>query len=123
MSAFDAGSSTDYLREGVVASGLGGLAGFARILLDPEKVSPGWIVRRVLFASILGFFVSIGLEGSGYITSPGLRGSVVGVICLFGSEILDAGTRWIRARLSREVEKVEKPRRKGARKSPRKTRG
>lgn len=123
MSSLDAGSSADYLREGVVASGLGGLAGLARILLSTEPVSPGWVARRIAFASILGFFSGVALEGSGYITNPGLRGAAVGVVCLFGSELLDAATRWVRARLSREVLKVEKQSRKPARKRSRKTRG
>lgn len=95
------------LRDGVVASVIGGLSMCARLLLSTERVSWGWVARRVLAAAITA--VVVGYAVQDYISSPGLRMGAIGAISYASPEALDALLRWVKARAEREVEKVSKP--------------
>jgi len=92
------------LRDGLVASVIGGLSMCTRLLLSTEKVSWGWVVRRVLAASITAIVVHAVVQD--YIASPGLRIGAIGAISYASPEALDALLRWIKAKANREVEKV-----------------
>ena len=92
------------LRDGLVASVIGGLSMCSRLLLSTEKVSWGWVVRRVLAASITAIVVHAVVQD--YIASPGLRIGAIGAISYASPEVLDALVRWIKAKANREVEKV-----------------
>lgn len=92
------------LKDGVVASVLGGLAMTARLLLSTEPVSFGWVVRRVLAAAITAALVGYGIQE--HISSPGLRMAVVGAAGYAAPECLDYLMRYIKARGEKEVAAV-----------------
>lgn len=95
------------LRDGVVASVIGGLSMCARLLLSTEKQTWGWVARRVTAAAITA--VVVGYAVQDYISSPGLRMGAIGAVSYASPEALDALLRWVKARAEREVEKVAKP--------------
>ncbi len=89
------------LKDGVVASALGGLAMTARLLLSTEPVSLGWVVRRVFAAAITAALVGYGIQD--HIQSPGLRMAVVGAAGYAAPECLDYLMKYIKARGEKEV--------------------
>jgi hypothetical protein len=92
------------LKDGIVASVLGGLAMTARLLLSTEPVSLGWVVRRVLAAAITAALVGYGIQD--HIQSPGLRMGVVGAAGYAAPECLDYLMKYIKARGEKEVAAV-----------------
>mgnify|MGYP000750533589 CR=1 FL=1 len=50
------------VKDGLVASILGGLAMTARLLLSTEPVSPGWVFRRISAAAITAALVGYKAE-------------------------------------------------------------
>ena len=103
-SPIDPESVPKELKDGIVASILGGLAMTARLLLSTEPVSLGWVVRRVLAAAITAALVGYGIQD--HISSPGLRMAVVGAAGYAAPECLDYLMRYIKARGEREVSAV-----------------
>ena len=100
------------VKDGLVASILGGLAMTARLLLSTEPVSIGWVVRRVTAAAIVAAVVGYGIQD--HISSPGLRMAVVGAAGYAAPEVLDYLLKYIKARGDAEVAKVtKKPNGKG----------
>ena len=96
------------LKDGVIASILGGLAMTARLLLSQEPVSVGWVIRRVLAAAITAALVGYGIQD--HIQSPGLRMAVVGAAGYAAPECLDYLMKYIKARGEKEVAGVvDKP--------------
>ena len=93
------------LKDGLTASVLGGLAMVSRMLLSTEKVSFGWVVRRVLAASITACIAGYAVQD--YISSPGLRWACVGGIGYCAPEALDFVLAWVKARSGAEVSKVK----------------
>ena len=89
------------LKDGVIASILGGLAMTARLLLSTEPVSLGWVVRRVLAAAITAALVGYAITD--HIQSPGLKMGVVGAAGYAAPECLDYLMRYIKARGEKEV--------------------
>jgi len=94
------------VKDGLVASILGGLAMTARLLLSTEPVSIGWVVRRVSAAAIVAAVVGYGIQD--HISSPGLRMAVVGAAGYAAPEVLDYLLKYIKARGEAEVSKVTK---------------
>ena len=92
------------LKDGAIASILGGLAMTARLLLSTEPVSLGWVVRRVLAAAITAALVGYGIQD--HIESPGLKMAVVGAAGYAAPECLDYLMRYIKARGDKEVAAV-----------------
>jgi hypothetical protein len=92
------------LKDGIVASVLGGLAMTARLLLSTEPVSLGWVVRRVLAAAITAALVGYGIQD--HIQSPGLKMAVVGAAGYAAPECLDYLMKYIKARGEKEVAAV-----------------
>jgi hypothetical protein len=92
------------LKDGVIASILGGLAMTARLLLSTEPVSLGWVVRRVLAAAITAALVGYAITD--HIQSPGMKMGVVGAAGYAAPECLDYLMRYIKARGEKEVTKV-----------------
>ena len=92
------------LKDGVIASILGGLAMTARLLLSTEPVSVGWVVRRVLAAAITAALVGYAIAD--HIESPGLKMGVVGAAGYAAPECLDYLMRYIKARGDKEVAAV-----------------
>ena len=89
------------LKDGVIASILGGLAMTARLLLSTEPVSVGWVVRRVLAAAITAALVGYAIAD--HIESPGLRMGVVGATGYAAPECLDYLMRYIKNKGDAEV--------------------
>ena len=103
-SPIDPESVPKELKDGIVASILGGLAMTARLLLSTEPVTLGWVVRRVLAAAITAALVGYGIQD--HIASPGLRMAVVGAAGYAAPECLDYLMRYIKARGEKEVASV-----------------
>lgn len=103
-SPIDPESVPKELKDGIVASILGGLAMTARLLLSTEPVSLGWVVRRVCAAAITAALVGYGIQD--HISSPGLRMAVVGAAGYAAPESLDYLMRYIKARGEKEVSAV-----------------
>ena len=95
------------LKDGVIASILGGLAMTARLLLSTEPVSVGWVVRRVLAAAITAALVGYAIAD--HIESPGLRMGVVGATGYAAPECLDYLMRYIKSKGDAEVGAGKKP--------------
>jgi hypothetical protein len=95
------------LKDGVIASILGGLAMTARLLLSTEPVSVGWVVRRVLAAAITAALVGYAIAD--HIESPGLRMGVVGATGYAAPECLDYLMRYIKNKGDAEVGPANKP--------------
>ena len=102
----DGDSTQSLVKDGLVASILGGLAATARLLLSTEPVSIGWVIRRVSAAAITASIVGYGLQD--HIASPGLRMAVVGACGYSAPELLDYLSKYIKARGEAEVAKVTK---------------
>jgi len=102
----DGESTQSLVKDGLVASILGGLAATARLLLSTEPVSVGWVIRRVSAAAITACIVGYGLQD--HIASPGLRMAVVGACGYSAPELLDYLSKYVKARGEAEVAKVTK---------------
>jgi hypothetical protein len=105
-SPLDHDNTQALVKDGLVASILGGLAMTARLLLSTEPVSIGWVVRRVTAAAIVAAVVGYGIQE--HISSPGLRMAVVGAAGYAAPEVLDYLLKYIKARGEAEVAKVTK---------------
>ena len=93
------------VKDGVVASIIGGLSMAARLLLSTEPVSFGWVIRRCFAASIVGALVGFGIQD--HVSSIGLKMGCVAVSGYAAPEALDYLLRWVKARGEREIEKVQ----------------
>jgi hypothetical protein len=89
------------LKDGVIASVLGGLAMTARLLLSTTPVSPGWVIRRVLAAGITSAVAGYAIAE--HIQSPGLRMGAIGAIGYCAPEALDYLLKAFKARAEKEV--------------------
>jgi hypothetical protein len=114
----DSDSTQSLVKDGLVASILGGLAMTARLLLSTEPVSPGWVLRRITAAAITAALVGYGIAD--HIASPGLRMAVVGAAGYAAPEVMDYVLKYIKARGEAEVAKVTK--KPNAKKKPAKRR-
>jgi hypothetical protein len=114
----DSDSTQSLVKDGLVASILGGLAMTARLLLSTEPVSPGWVLRRITAAAITAALVGYGIAD--HISSPGLRMAVVGAAGYAAPEVMDYVLKYIKARGEAEVAKVTK--KPNAKKKPAKRR-
>lgn len=104
--SLDSEQTQALVKDGLVASILGGLAMTARLLLSTEPVSFGWVVRRVTAAAITAALVGYGIQE--HIQSPGLRMAVIGACGYAAPEVTDAVLLYIKARGKAEVAKVTK---------------
>jgi len=93
--------SSQNLKDGLVSSVLGGLAMVARLLLSTEPVTFGWVVRRVLAASITACFVGYAIQD--HIASTPLRMAVIGACGYSAPEVLDFVLRYIKKRGEKEI--------------------
>ena len=104
------------LKDGVIASILGGLAMTSRLLLSQEPVSVGWVVRRVLAAAITAALVGYAITD--YIESPGLRMGAIGAIGYCAPEALDYLLKAFKARAEKEVGAIAGKKPHGKSKAP-----
>jgi hypothetical protein len=103
-SPLDPESIPKELKDGVVASTIGAMSMAARLLLSTEKQTWGWAARRVMAASIAAVLANYALTD--YITSSSLRTAAVGGLAYASPEALDALLRAIKARASREADRI-----------------
>lgn len=89
------------VKDGLVASILGGLAMTARLLLSTTPVSPGWVIRRVLAAGITSALAGYAIQE--HIQSPGLRMACIGGIGYASPEALDFFLAWLKKRGEKEL--------------------
>lgn len=94
------------VKDGAVASILGGLAMTARLLLSTEPVTAGWAIRRVSAASIVAVLVNYTTKD--YISNHSLQIAAVGATAYAAPECLDYLLRWVKAKGEAEVAKVTK---------------
>ena len=94
------------VKDGLVASILGGLAMTARLLLSTEPVTVGWVLRRISAAAITAALVGYAITD--HIASPGLRMGVVGAAGYAAPEVMDYVLKYLKARGEAEVAKVTK---------------
>lgn len=102
----DTDNAQSIVKDGLVASILGGLAMTARLLMSTEPVTVGWVVRRISAAAITAALVGYGIQE--HIQSPGLKMAVVGAAGYAAPEVMDYVLKYIRARGETEVAKVTK---------------
>jgi len=93
------------VKDGLIASILGGLAMTARLLMSEEPVTIGWVLRRLAAASITAVLVGYGVKD--YITSESLRLCVIGGCGYCAPEITDYLIKYVKARGEQEVKKVK----------------
>ena len=106
---FDSNNINDGVKDGVLASMLGGLSMVARLLLSSEPVTFGWVARRVMAASIVAMLVGFGIQDQ--IQSVGLRMAVVGASGYVAPEALDFLLRYVKTRGDSEIKKVSNSKR------------
>ena len=80
---------------------IGAAAMLARILMSQEKVSFGWVARRMFFAAVTACLV--GWATDGYLQSPGLRFAAVGLAGYAAPEIADFALAKLRQRMGNEL--------------------
>jgi hypothetical protein len=93
------------MKDGIIASILGGLAMTARLLMSEEPVTIGWVLRRLAAASITAVLVGYGVKD--YIASESLRLCVIGGCGYCAPEITDYLIKYVKARGEQEVKKVK----------------
>jgi hypothetical protein len=102
----DSDATQSLVKDGLVASILGGLAMTARLLLSTEPVTVGWVLRRISAAAITAALVGYAITD--HIASPGLRMGVVGAAGYAAPEVMDYVLKYLKARGEAEVAKVTK---------------
>jgi hypothetical protein len=103
------------VKDGLIASILGGLAMTARLLMSEEPVTIGWVLRRLTAASITAVLVGYGVKD--YIASESLRLCVIGGCGYCAPEITDYLIKYVKARGQKEINNVKvKPRGKKTKK-------
>lgn len=113
------GDPNDYsqlAKDGVIAGALGAGAAVSRILLNPEPVSLGWVIRKTIASAGVAVFAGFALQDQ--VQSLALRFACIGLAGAAAPEVLDAGIAWLKGRLGQEVQAVTrkvKPNGKGRR--------
>ena len=106
------------IKNGMIASLIGGFSMVARLLLSEEPVTMGWVVRRITAASIVAVVVGWGLQDQ--IPSRSTLFFCCGAAAYAAPEVTDAGMRWLKAKMKSEIKSVEIDEKKPKTKSRRK---
>ena len=93
------------VKDGIIASILGGLAMTARLLMSEEPVTVGWVLRRLAAASITAVLVGYGIKDQ--IQSESLRLCVIGGCGYCAPEITDYLIKYVKARGQKEVNNLK----------------
>ena len=93
------------IKDGVIASVLGGLAMTARMLMSTEPVSFGFVVRRFFAASITAMLVGLGTKE--HFSSTGLWLAVSGGSGYCAPEVADYFLRWVKAKGEAKVKEAQ----------------
>lgn len=104
------------VKDGIIASILGGLAMTARMLLSTDPVSFGFVVRRFFAASITAMLVGLGTKE--HFSSTGLWLAVSGGSGYCAPEVADYFLRWVKAKGEAKVKEAEGKQPRGKKKKP-----
>ena len=80
---------------------IGAAAMLARILMSQDKVSVGWVARRLFFAAVTACLV--GWATDGYLQSQGLRFAAVGLAGYAAPEVADFALSYLRKRAEEKL--------------------
>ena len=86
---------------------IGAAAMLARILMSQDKVSVGWVVRRMFFAGVTACLV--GWATDGYLQSQGLRFAAVGLAGYAAPEVADFALSYLRKRAEEKLRESPHP--------------
>ena len=103
--ANDMAGMAPYVKDGVIASILGGMAMTARILLSTEPVTFGFVLRRFLAAGITAAIV--GLATKDHFSSTGLWLATVGGAGYAAPEVADYFLRYVKAKGEQKIKEVK----------------
>ncbi|CAB5238159.1 hypothetical protein UFOVP144_8 [uncultured Caudovirales phage] len=93
------------IKDGTIAAALGAAGMVSRMLLSPEPLTLGWIVRRLLASGLVSIFAGFALQD--HITSLSLRYACIGLAGASAPELLDAGIAWAKNKANAEVSKTK----------------
>jgi len=103
------------VKDGIIASILGGLAMTARMLLSTDPVTFGYVVRRFFAASITAMLVGLGTKD--HFSSTGLWLAVSGGSGYCAPEVADYFLRWVKAKGEAKVREAQGNQTRGKKKS------
>lgn len=103
-SGFEAITSGEGIKEGIIASALGGSGLIARQVLSTEKKSWGWLLRSGVAAMVCAYYVN--LASKSYIQDENLRICVIGLAGFCSPELLNYGLQFIEAKLKAKVDQA-----------------
>jgi len=94
------------VKDSLIASVLGGGGMVARMLLSTEPLTFGWIVRRLIAASIIGVFAGFALQE--HVSSLVMRFACIGLAGAAANEIMEGAIKWVNGKINKEVQNVTK---------------
>ena len=102
----EAVTSDQAIKAGIIAAALGGSAMIARLLLQKERASLGFILRSSIAACVTAYFVN--LAARDYITSESLRVCVCGIAGFAAPEIQNYGLEFLKAKMQGKVNEAKR---------------
>lgn len=99
-------TSDQAIKAGIIAAALGGSAMIARLLLQKERASLGFILRSSVAACVTAYFVN--LAARDYITSESLRVCICGIAGFAAPEIQNYGLQFIEAKFKGKVSEAKR---------------
>lgn len=102
----EAVTSDQAIKAGIIAAALGGSAMIARLLLQKERASLGFIIRSSVAACVTAYFVNLGARD--YITSESLRVCVCGIAGFAAPEIQNYGLQFLEAKFKGKVNEAKR---------------
>lgn len=102
----EAVTSDQAIKAGIIAAALGGSAMIARLLLQKERASLGFILRSSVAACVTAYFVN--LAARDYVTSESLRVCVCGIAGFAAPEIQNYGLQFLEAKFKGKVNEAKR---------------
>jgi ABC-type enterobactin transport system permease subunit len=106
VDGLEAVTSDQAIKAGIIAAALGGSAMIARLLLQQERASLGFIIRSSVAACVTAYFVN--LAARDYITSESLRVCVCGIAGFAAPEIQNYGLEFLKAKMQGKVNEAKR---------------
>ena len=106
IEGLDSVTSDQAIKAGIIAAALGGSAMIARLLLQSERASLGFIIRSSVAACVTAYFVN--LAARDYITSESLRVCVCGIAGFAAPEIQNYGLEFLKAKMQGKVNEAKR---------------
>jgi hypothetical protein len=99
-------TSDQAIKAGIIAAALGGSAMIARLLLQKERASLGFIIRSSVAACVTAYFVNLGARD--YVSSESLRVCICGIAGFAAPEIQNYGLQFIEAKFKGKVSEAKR---------------